>query len=298
MILFSLFYYDQSIFPKTIVAGAAAERNHATRRRRVMDNDDDDDDGNGSGNRSSSSDRIDHALKWMIKIGLFVLFFTLPDLYDFTTTTTKGMTMVVAAEEIESTTTTPTRPGEDFFHLCSSSGVTQKKKKNDDNDTDNDDVDKFRNILEMNPHWVHSRTDNGETCLHLTGIYGNSDITELLLDKKYNADPNVRTTYKKGLRMHPLSWNVYGGHLVNIQLLLENGADINLDFDSMDSKSDTPIVTSLDVLLELIQNESGDERFLEIEKVFTKYGAKTMEQIKNESKKQGNDDDDNDDIEL
>jgi len=267
MILFSLFYYNHSLFPKT-----TAEANNATRRRIIMDNDD-------------GTDRIDHALKWIIKISLFVLFFTLPDLYDFTT----GV-VVVAAEEIKTTnpTSTPTRPGEDFFHLCSS---------RDANAAD-DSVEKFRNILEVNPHWVHSRTDNGETCLHLTGIYGNSDITRLLLDKKYNADPNVRTTYEKGLRMHPLSWNVYGGHLQNIQLLLEHGADINLDFDSMVSKSkpddddDDTIVTSLDVLLELIQNESGDKRFLEIEKVFKKYNAKTMKQIKKE-RKQGNGDNDN-----
>jgi len=274
MILFSLFYYNQSLFPKT-AAAAAAEANNATRRRMIMNNDD-------------GADMIDHALKWIIKLSLFVLFFTLPDLYDFTTTTSG---VGVAAEEIKTTnpTSTPTRPGEDFFHLCST---------RDDNAGD-DHVENFRNILEMNPHWVHSRTDSGETCLHLTGIYGSSDITRVLLDKKYNADPNVRTTYEKGLRMHPLSWNVYGGHLQNIQLLLEHGADINLDFDSMVSKSksddddddDDSTVTSLDVLLELIQNESGDERFLEIEKVFKKYGAKTMKEIKDDSK-QANDDND------
>jgi hypothetical protein len=78
--------------------------------------------------------------------------------------------------------------------------------------------------------------------------------------------------------MHPLSWNVYGGHLENIRLLLQHGADVDLDFDSMVGSPPQP-VTSFDVLLQLQQAEKGDERFLKIEELLKKYGARTMEEV-------------------
>ena len=40
-----------------------------------------------------------------------------------------------------------------------------------------------------------ARTENGETCLHLTGIYGALEVTKLLL--KRGADPNVRSTFEQ-----------------------------------------------------------------------------------------------------
>ncbi len=149
-------------------------------------------------------------------------------------------------------------PGTEFFNACSGG-----------------DTDLVTKLLEEHPEWVNAYTQNGETCLHLTGIYGYSKVTKILLDK--GADPNIRSTYDKGLRMHPLSWNVYGGHLANIELLLENGADVNLDFDSM--MVDNAPVTSLDVLKELLKNEAGDDRFVAIEKVFRKHGAKTIAEV-------------------
>jgi len=199
-------------------------------------------------------DRIDRALQWTIKIGLVVLFLTLPDLYEFT-----------MADDTATASSSSTSPGVDFFNACSGGNF-----------------DVLAKALEENPDWIHGHTENGETCLHLTGIYGHSDVTVMLLQK--GADPNVRSTYEKGLRMHPLSWNVYGGHLMNIKVLLDHGADVNLDFDSM--KGDGVVVTSLDVLLELLKNERGDDRFVNIEKVFQKYGAKTMDQLRKEKEQQ------------
>ena len=187
-------------------------------------------------------DRIDHALRWTIQIASVFLFLTLPDLYQFSHS-------VVAQQE---------GPGEDFFLACSG-GETAVVKK----------------FLQEHPNWANAFTTNGETCLHLTGIYGHSSITKILLEE--GADPNIRSTYEKGLRMHPLSWNVYGGHMDNIRLLLEHGANINLDFDSM--KGDDLAVTSLDVLLELLKNEPGDERFVAMQTLFEEHGAKTINQL-------------------
>lgn len=84
--------------------------------------------------------------------------------------------------------------------------------------------------------------------------------------------------------MHPLSWNVYGGHLENIRLLLENGADVNLDFDSMTQP--TCPVAILDVLFELQTAEGGDERVVEMEKLLREYGAKTIKELREKGDKE------------
>ena len=69
----------------------------------------------------------------------------------------------------------------------------------------------------------------------------------------------------------------------NIRLLLESGADVNLDFDSM-TQPPKP-VTVLDVLLELKNVEEEDERFVEIEKLLRKHGARTMDDLKQDNTK-------------
>ena len=86
----------------------------------------------------------------------------------------------------------------------------------------------------------------------------------------------------QGLRMHPLGWNVYGGHADNVELLLKYGASVNADFDSMD-KSQGP-VTSMDIALQLKSSEEDgeDERFVQIESILRKYGGKTIQEVRNE----------------
>lgn len=198
--------------------------------------------------RTRRRGRTGHTLRSSIYIGLAVLCLALPGLCEHS--------IVIATADNDE------KPGSDFFHACSGG-----------------ELETVVQSLLDHPDWVNASTDNGETCLHLTGIYGQTEITSLLLKK--GANPNVRSTFDEGLRMHPLSWNVYGGHVGNIQLLLEHGADVNLDFDSM-GKTAAP-VTSLDILLELLKNEKGDERFQEIKILFDKYGAKTMEELNNGS---------------
>mmetsp|Transcript_14662 Transcript_14662/g.25405 ORF Transcript_14662/g.25405 Transcript_14662/m.25405 type:complete len:233 (-) Transcript_14662:213-911(-) len=207
---------------------------------------------------SKKLDRIDHALLWTIKTALVVLFFTLPDLYSVMASSSSSSSSPLSQQQQHDNAN---HPGQEFFFDCSGGNV-----------------DGVRKALEEHPQWVNARTENGETPLHLTGIYGHSEITKLLLQK--GADPNARSTFEQGLRMHPLSWNIYGGHVENIQLLLEFGANVNLDFDSMKHTNDP--VTALDVLLELQQNEAGDERFVNIEKVLREYGAKTMKEVMND----------------
>jgi ankyrin repeat protein len=222
--------------------------------------------------RGKQMDRIDHALRWTIKVCLVVLFLTLPD--------------VLGVDQQQQKQQQQRR---NDHNGGSDSGLVDGTD-DDNNDGDNSDFffscsggkfDSVRKALREHPDWVHRRTDNGETCLHLTGIYGHAPVTSLLLES--GADPNVRSTYGGGLRMHPLSWNVYGGHAENIELLLRHGADVNLDFDSMVRRGDddpaADVVTALDVVLELRRNEAGDDRFERIEQILRRYGAKTMAEL-------------------
>ncbi len=188
---------------------------------------------------SSKLDRVDRTLLWIIKISFVVLFLTLP-----AAVLSEGEDEVI---------------DQNFFHACSG-GL----------------FDELKSYLKDHPQWVHARTDHGESCLHLTGIHGFSDVTEYLLVN--GADPNIRSTYEHGLRMHPLSWNIYGGHVANVDLLLRHGADVNLDFDGMGES--TPVVTALDVVMQLIENESEDTRFVHLEQILRRYGAKTMDELK------------------
>eukprot|EP00980_Cylindrotheca_fusiformis_P003339 scaffold746_cov123-Cylindrotheca_fusiformis.AAC.27 len=149
-------------------------------------------------------------------------------------------------------------PGEEFWLSCSGGNLGPIKK-----------------ALEDHPSWKNARTGNGEACLHLAGIYGHSQVTELLL--KNGANPNIRSTWDQGLRMHPLSWNVYGGHVDNVRLLLEYGADPNLDFDSM-SENKIP-VTVMDIVFQLQGVEEGDDRFTQLDTLLRKFGALTSKEL-------------------
>jgi ankyrin repeat protein len=119
-------------------------------------------------------------------------------------------------------------------------------------------VDQVRVLLDAHPAWIHERSESGETCLHVAGIYGQAMATALLLER--GADPNVRSTFAKGLRMTPLAWNAYAGNVATLQVLLDH-SDIlvNLDFDAMGAATDPPRkVTAYDVASEIL-DQFGEE---------------------------------------
>eukprot|EP00977_Amphora_coffeiformis_P006591 scaffold1424_cov168-Amphora_coffeaeformis.AAC.4 len=148
------------------------------------------------------------------------------------------------------------------------------------------DVEKVDAFLQEHPAWNNGRSDQGETCLHVAGIFGRPDVTRRLLQA--GADPNARSTFEFGLRMTPLSWNVYAGHVETARVLLEVGkANVNLDFDAM-GPPDGPkhYVTCYDIVLEILktyekesQGDARQESFLEMKALLESYGAKTYESI-------------------
>ena len=74
-----------------------------------------------------------------------------------------------------------------------------------------------------------STTKDGESCLHLTAVSKSLEVAKLVIN--LGADVNHRTTHHQGLRMMPLSWHTWGGNVDIVRLLLDEGADINADFD-------------------------------------------------------------------
>ncbi|KAL3823181.1 hypothetical protein ACHAXA_010065 [Cyclostephanos tholiformis] len=130
---------------------------------------------------------------------------------------------------------------------------------------------KVKMLLEKDPSLAHATTKNGEHCLHLTAISGSAEIAKLILDA--GADPDVRSTWDSGLRMHPLSWNTFYGRHDIIELLLKYGADVNADFD-LDANAKK--ATVLDVIEQiLLGTEDGEEkaRFVKTRNILVKNGA-------------------------
>lgn len=128
--------------------------------------------------------------------------------------------------------------------------------------------------------------NDGEHCLHLSALSGNVEIVKLLLEK--GADPDVRSTYSQGLRMHPLSWSTYYGRHEIISLLLDHGADPNADFDlgGEFNKEEERIVTALDVVEKILLDMSFDNErkgeFVETRNVLVRNGALRWSTVKDE----------------
>lgn len=96
------------------------------------------------------------------------------------------------------------------------------------------EIDKVKEFVQKDTqYYVTAYSKNGgESCLHVAGILGQATVTRYILQQ--GGNPNQRSqNIQHGLRMTPLSWNVYGNHIENVHLLLQAGAIVNLDFDYM-----------------------------------------------------------------
>jgi ankyrin repeat protein len=149
-----------------------------------------------------------------------------------------------------------------FVHSEQTSSASDNSDHNDGGNDDDNIGDPFDHFLmacsqgnmevveimiEEHPEFVTGQSQNGESCLHVAGILGQVDITNYVL--RHGGNPNQRSTYVHGLRMTPLSWNVYGGHVANVRALLEAGADVNMEFDHLNTETEQhEPVTVLDIL--------------------------------------------------
>mmetsp|Transcript_24199 Transcript_24199/g.37946 ORF Transcript_24199/g.37946 Transcript_24199/m.37946 type:complete len:211 (+) Transcript_24199:109-741(+) len=182
----------------------------------------------------------------------------------FNTTLLHHLTVATTTESLdESTTSSPSSTDNaEFFHTCSEGNYP-----------------KFKSLLTTNnpKDLIHSTTPDGEHCLHLVAISGNTQIATTLL--KNGADPDIRSTWKNGLRMHPLSWNTFYGRFEIVELLLQYGADVEADFDlnvGSGGMGELEKVTVLDVVEKILSSEMEEEermRFVKTRNVLMRYGA-------------------------
>jgi ankyrin repeat protein len=139
--------------------------------------------------------------------------------------------------------------------------------------------------LQKHPGYLNGRTSNGETCLHVAGIMGQTEVTKYVLTG--GANPDIRSIFEHGLRMTPLSWNVFGGHLETAKALLDGGAQVNLDVDTTANGNGLRKVTVLDIV-EMITPEPPHpdmkpspkvKKFIDLKAMLIKYGAKKYEAL-------------------
>src|ERR1022692_1157931 len=93
------------------------------------------------------------------------------------------------------------------------------------------DVEKVKALLQADPKLVQTRTEDGNTPLHLAALEGHAAVAQVLLDQ--HAQVNAR-----GLREEtPLHMAMYEGHHDLAELLLANKADIN----AQSASGETPL---------------------------------------------------------
>ena len=116
------------------------------------------------------------------------------------------------------------------------------------------DIDEVRRLLDAG-HDVMDRTAARRDSLHVSGIRGAPEVVEALL--LAGADPDARTNGGPFLKMTPLHWMTHGGHVDGMRLLLEHGANPNLQ----NVRGETPV----DVAARMAPHGGQEELILLIE---------------------------------
>mmetsp|Transcript_10897 Transcript_10897/g.20374 ORF Transcript_10897/g.20374 Transcript_10897/m.20374 type:complete len:193 (-) Transcript_10897:211-789(-) len=129
------------------------------------------------------------------------------------------------------------------------------------------DLEIVSKYIRQDPELAKKSTSDGESCLHLTAISNSVDIAKLMIEHGTNV--NLRVTHPLGLRMTPLAWHTHAGNVSIVKLLLQNGAEVNADFDAQHDPNEK--VTAMDVARSLIRkngnhksssSSTDDETFL------------------------------------
>ena len=116
---------------------------------------------------------------------------------------------------------------------------------------------------------VNSKNSEGETPLHVSGIWGKVEPLQLLLAA--GAKVNVQATGAKSLGLAPLHWYTHPGYKDGVAALLKAGAAVN-----MVVKDEAGIeLTALDIA----RRYTNSEPHAEVEQLLVKAGGKPRDEL-------------------
>lgn len=156
---------------------------------------------------------------------------------------------------------------EEFFDACAEGNF--------------DEVAKY---IEGNPSLSTSISEEGESCMMLAAIEGGLDIVKLLV--KHGGDINQRAEGELNHRMPVIGWHVLAGNVDTLEYLIEQGVDINPEFDGVNEEGEMfGIFTPLDLVDFMLDSsekaEELDEESNELvaqlklgKEILMKHGAK------------------------
>lgn len=117
-----------------------------------------------------------------------------------------------------------------------------------------------------NPMYSNNWTGVASVCSDSNILYiSYFTFTFLFLHKRISHS-------RKGLRMTPLSWHVYGGNYDIVKLLISHGAEINADFD--DSLESSLKITATDIASNLWRKDESDDFTRTLDLLISKGGKK------------------------
>ena len=116
---------------------------------------------------------------------------------------------------------------------------------------------------------VNAKNSEGETPLHVSGIWGKIEPLQLLLDA--GAAVNTQATGAKSLGLAPLHWWTHPGYAEGVELLLKAGANVNMIVKDEGGLE----LTALDIA----RRYTNSDKHAAVAKLILKYGGRPRDEL-------------------
>ena len=135
------------------------------------------------------------------------------------------------------------------------------------------DIDAIRVILNENPEYAFELSTEGESCLHLAGVYGHAEITRMLLQGDDVVDSSHEPTHARENTSHPQRGGELGGRADVAELALADEDDSKL----LSGSSQDP---NIDAIAEDIYEEwSSKDKFEKVRAMPLQQGENRVDEL-------------------